>query len=114
MDRLMDFIITPAFGLTLAGIVVLAMVLHHFRQLALIRTGLIKKPAARVWRIDYENLRSGLWLAGLGGVIAAALHYGIRFWLAFWLFVALMGIGQITASLLGRERWTKHRIRRYY
>lgn len=114
MDKLIDLLVTPAFGIVLAGLVLLAMILHHLRQRALIRTGLIKKPAARVWRIDYETLRSGLWLAALGGVIAAALHYQIKFWIAFWLLVALMGVGQVLASLVGRERWSKSRIRRYH
>jgi hypothetical protein len=44
-------------------------------------------------------------------VIAAAMYYKINFWLAIWLLVALLGVGQILASLLGRERWSKHRIR---
>lgn len=114
MEKLLDIIVTPAFGIVLAGLIVLEMILHHLRQRALIRTGLIKKAATRGWRIDFENLRSGLWLAALGGVIAAALHYQIKFWLAFWLLVTLMGIGQILASLVGRERWSTKRIRRYH
>lgn len=113
MEKLIDLVVTPAFGLTLAGLIALALILHHFRQLALIRTGLIKKPATRIWRIDYEKLRGGFWLASLGGVIAAAKYYEINFWLAFWLLVALMGVGQILASLLGRERWSKHRGRSF-
>jgi hypothetical protein len=111
LEKLIDLVATPAFGLTVAGLIALALILHHFRQLALIRTGLIKKPSARIWRIDYEKLRSGFWMAALGGVIAAAMYYKINFWLAFWLLVALLGVGQILASLLGRERWSKHRIR---
>jgi len=114
MDRIIDLVVNPAFGLTLVGLIILGMLLNHFRQIALIRTGLIKKHGARVWRIDYEKLRSGMWLAALGGIIAAAMYYEIRFWIAFWLLVALMGIGQVMASLLGRERWSKNRIRRYY
>lgn len=109
MEKLVDLVVSPAFGLTLAGLVVLSMLLNHFRQLALIRTGLIKKHGARVWRIDYEKLRGGLWLAALGGVIAAALYYQISGWIAFWMLVALLGIGQVLASFLGRERWSKHR-----
>lgn len=115
MEKFLEAVLTPGFGLTLAGIVVFGMILNHIRQMALIRSGLIKKPAARVWRIDYEKLRSGLWLAALGGVIAAALHFEqITGWVAFWLLIALLGIGQVLASLLGRERWTKNRFRRYY
>lgn len=113
MEKIIDILVNPAFGITLAGIIVLGMLLNHFRQLALIRTGLIKKHGARVWRIDYEKLRGGLWMAALGGVIAAALYYNISGWVAFWLLIAMLGIGQILASLLGRDRWSKHRIRHY-
>lgn len=113
MDKIIDIVTNPVFGIALAGLIFLGMLLHHFRQLALIRTGLIKKNGARVWRIDYEKLRGGLWMAALGGIIAAALYYKISGWVAFWLLIALLGIGQVLASLLGRDRWTKKRFRPY-
>lgn len=76
MERILDAILNPYVGVTLAVLVLLAMVFSHSRKMALIRTGLIKKPAAtRAWRIDYEKLRGGLWMIAVGGVIAAALHF---------------------------------------
>lgn len=115
MDQILEVVANPIFGIVLAFLVFMAMVFSHVRQMALIRTGLIKKHGARVWRIDYEKLRSGLWLVALGGVIAATLHYeALSGWTAFWLLVALLGIGQVIASLLGRDRWTKNKFRRFH
>ena len=115
MEKILEVIISPAFGAAIVGLIVLGMFLGHFRQMALIRTGLIKKHGARVWRVDYDKLRSGLWLVALGGVIAATLHFDqVSGWLAFWIFVALAGVGQVLASLLGRDRWTKGKFRRFH
>lgn len=100
------FLTSPWFIIATALVIIVAMSLHHYRQLELIKSGLIKKQAARGWRVDYERLRSGLWLAALGGVIAYTLHSdAIGGWAAFWLLVALLGVGQIIASLIGRDRW---------
>ncbi|MTI96373.1 MAG: hypothetical protein FH749_13010 [Firmicutes bacterium] len=88
------------------ALIALALVLGFVRQVLLIQSGLIKKPAVRSWRIDYDKLRSSFWLAALGGVIAAALHFGLHGWFAFWLLVALLGVGQVLASLLGGSRWS--------
>ncbi|HBI55859.1 MAG TPA: hypothetical protein DG577_04055 [Firmicutes bacterium] len=107
MEKILDMLTIPAVGYTAAGIIVLAILLHHFRQMALIRTGLIKKYGIRGRRIDHDKLFGGLFLVALGGVIAAAKYYHISFWLAFWIFVGLLGVSLIVSALLGQDRWYK-------
>lgn len=110
MERILEVLTIPAVGFTAAGIIVLAILLHHFRQMALIRTGLIKKYGIRARRIDHEKLFSGLVLVALGGIIAAAKYYHISFWLAFWIFIGLVGVSLIISALLGRDyRYKIHR-----
>jgi len=107
MERILETLTIPAVGFTVAGIIVLAILLHHIRQMALIRTGLIKKYGVRGHRIDHEKLFSGLVLVALGGVIAAGKYYHFSFWLGFWIFIGLVGVSLIISALLGRDRWHK-------
>lgn len=107
MERILEVLTIPAVGFTVAGIIVLAILLHHIRQMALIRTGLIKKYGVRGRRIDHEKLFSGLVLVALGGVIAAGKYYHFSFWLGFWIFIGLVGVSLIISALLGRDRWHK-------
>ena len=116
MDWIKEVVVTPGFALGVGALFLVLIISYHVRQMALIKTGLIKKPLARVWMVDFDRLRSGLWRAALGGVIAATIRYDdFGGWLAFWTLVGLFGVGQVLASLLGRDRWrTKVRRVRHY
>lgn len=111
LERVLDCVLNPYFGLAVAVLILTGMVLHHVRQMTLIHTGLIKKPAVRGWQVDYEKLRGGLFMTAIGGVIVAAIYYQLSFWLSFWLLVCCMGVAQILASFLGRERWIRRNFR---
>lgn len=104
MERLLEKLISPGVGYSLLLIIVLAMLLHHFRQMALIKTGLIKKYGLRGRRIDKDSLFGGFVLIVLGGAIAATIHYHLSFWLGFWIFIGLLGVGLVISALVGRER----------
>jgi hypothetical protein len=104
MDRILDVLLTPAVGYVTAGIILLAILLRHFRQMALIRSGLIKKTGLGGRRVDRDNLFGGLVLLTLGGVIAGAKFFDLTFWLGFWIFTALLGLNLIIMALFGRER----------
>lgn len=105
MEGILEKLVTPGVGYGVAGIIVLAIILHHWRQMALIRSGLIKKYGVRKWSIDRDNLFGGLVLVTLGGVIFAAKFYHYTFWQGFWIFICLLGLDLIVLALLGRERW---------
>ena len=103
MERFLERITVPVVGYTVAAIIVLAIILHHYRQMALIRSGLIKKYGIRRWRIDRDTLFGGLVLLMLGGSIVAAKYYNLSIWLAFWGFVALLGVNLIIRALTSWE-----------
>lgn len=107
MENLLDWLTIPAVGLTLAGIIVLAILLYHIRQMALIRSGLIKKSKFRRRRIDYDTLFGGMTLVALGGAIISAKYYDFSFWTGFWIFVGLLGLALIIKAFWGREHWLK-------
>ncbi|HOC06740.1 MAG: hypothetical protein ACOX21_04860 [Bacillota bacterium] len=107
LDKLFAWLTIPAVGLTIAGIIVLAILLYHIRQMALIRTGLIKKSKWRRRRIDYDTLFGGMTLLALGGAIAAAKYYEFSFWMGFWIFIALLGLALMIKAFWGRERWLR-------
>ena len=107
VDKLFAWLTIPAVGLTIAGIIVLAILLYHIRQMALIRTGLIKKSKWRRRRIDYDTLFGGMTLLALGGAIAAAKYYEFSFWMGFWIFIALLGLALMIKAFWGRERWLR-------
>lgn len=108
MERFLEKVTSPGVGYSIAIIIVLALVLYHFRQMALIKTGLIKKYGLRGRRIDKDNLFGGLVLIFLGGAIAATIYYQLSFWLGFWIFIGLLGVGLVISALVGRDRTFKY------
>lgn len=113
METLKEILVNPVFIISVSIIILIMIVFYHVRQMALIRTGLIKKPLARSWWVDYDRFRSGLWIAALGAVIAAAYYYeNFGGWMAFWTLIAALGVGQVLASIIGRDRWYRKAYRR--
>lgn len=113
MEILKEIVASPYFIVSMAVIVLILIATYHVRQVKLINTGLIKKPLARSWWVDYDRLRSGLWIAALGGVIAAAYYYeNFGGWVAFWTLVAALGVGQVLASIIGQDCWYRKTYRR--
>lgn len=107
MEKILEALLTPAVGYVTTGIIILAILLSHFRQMALIRTGLIKKAGLRRWRVDHDKLFGGLVLVFLGGAILVAKYYNLSFWLGLWIFIALLGLNLVVFALLGRGHWRK-------